>query len=106
MTRKILNIKPLHTNILVRGVAERGVALGGTAPMQAQKKPVIAVVAEVSDNYFDGKYHPSNLTVGDTVLFNQWNGTEVLVDGAEHLIIAEKDVLGIAGVEEVEEGGE
>jgi chaperonin GroES len=43
----------------------------------------------------DGKVHPLDLKAGDRVLFGKYSGTEVKIDGEEHLIMREDDILGV-----------
>jgi len=43
----------------------------------------------------DGKIHPLDVKAGDRVLFGKYAGTEVKIDGEEHLIMREDDVLGV-----------
>ena len=43
----------------------------------------------------DGKIHPLDVKAGDRVLFGKYSGTEVKIDGEEHLIMREDDILGV-----------
>jgi len=43
----------------------------------------------------DGKVRPMEIKVGDRVLFSKYSGTEIKLDGVEHLILREDDILGI-----------
>ena len=93
-----MKIRPLQDRILVKRIAEEETTKGGIIiPDTAKEKPsegkVIAVgKGKVSD---DGKVHPLDVKKGDRVLFSKYAGTEVQVEGDEHIIIREDDVLGI-----------
>ncbi len=43
----------------------------------------------------DGKVRPMDIKAGDKILFSKYSGTEIKIEGDEHLIIREEDVLGI-----------
>jgi chaperonin GroES len=93
-----MKIRPLQDRILVKRVDEEATTKGGIIiPDTAKEKPsegrVIAVgKGKVSD---DGKLHPLDVKKGDRILFSKYAGTEVQVEGDEHIIIREDDVLGI-----------
>ncbi len=93
-----MKIRPLQDRILVQRVEEEETTKGGIIiPDTAKEKPqegrVIAVGnGKVSE---DGKVHPLDVKTGDKVLFSKYAGTEVNIEGEEHLIIREDDVLGI-----------
>ena len=93
-----MSIRPLADRILVQRVEEESTTAGGiiipdTAKEKPQEGKVIAVGSgRVTD---DGKTQPLDVKRGDKVLFSKYAGTEVELDGTEHLIIREDDVLGI-----------
>jgi chaperonin GroES len=93
-----MKIRPLQDRILVKRIEEEEKTKGGIIiPDTAKEKPsegrVIAVgKGKVSD---DGKVHPLDVKKGDRILFSKYSGTDVVVDGDEHIIIREDDVLGI-----------
>ncbi len=93
-----MKIRPLQDRILVKRVEEEAKSKGGIIiPDTAKEKPqegrVIAVgKGKVSE---DGKLHALDVKKGDRVLFNKYSGAEVNIEGEEHLIIREDDVLGI-----------
>ncbi|MBI3755714.1 MAG: co-chaperone GroES [Deltaproteobacteria bacterium] len=93
-----MKIKPLHDRILVKGLEEEEKTKGGIIiPDSAKEKPmegeVIAIGAgKVGD---DGKRIALDVKVGDRVLYSKYGGTEVKIEGLEHLIMKEEDVLGI-----------
>ena len=93
-----MKVRPLHDRILVlRLDAETKTSGGIIIPDTAKEKPqegkVVAVGAgKIGD---DGKRQPMSVKAGDRVLFGKYSGTEVKIDGEEHLIIREEDVLAI-----------
>ena len=93
-----MSIRPLADRILVQRVEEESTTAGGiiipdTAKEKPQEGKVIAVGSgRVTD---DGKTQPLDVKRGDKVLFSKYAGTEVELDGNEHLIIREDDVLGL-----------
>jgi chaperonin GroES len=93
-----MKIRPLQDRILVKRIDEEETTKGGIIiPDTAKEKPsegkVIAVgKGKVSE---DGKVRPLDVKKGDRVLFSKYSGTEVQVEGDEHIIIREDDVLGV-----------
>ncbi len=93
-----MKVKPLGDRILVKRMEEEEKTKGGIIiPDTAKEKPiqgkVIAVgKGKVSD---EGKLIPIEVKKGDKVLFGKYSGTEVKIDGDEHLIMREDDILGI-----------
>ena len=93
-----MKVRPLHDRILVKRVEEEkkgkgGIIIPDTAKEKPQEGKVIAVgKGKVGD---DGKVNPLDVKKGDRVLFSKYSGTEVNIDGEEHLIIREDDVLGV-----------
>ncbi len=93
-----MKIRPLHDRILVKRLDEETKTSGGLfIPDSAKEKPiqakVIAVGAGKRDK--DGKVIPLDVKAGDKVLFSKYSGTEVKIDGDEHLIMREEDILAI-----------
>ena len=97
-TQTAVRIRPLHDRVIVQRLEEGEQKVGGiiipdTAKEKPQQGKVIAVgKGKVSD---DGKVHPLDVKKGDRILFSKYAGTEVQVEGDEHIIIREDDVLGI-----------
>jgi chaperonin GroES len=93
-----MKIRPLQDRILVRRIDEEAKTKGGIIiPDTAKEKPQEGKVVAVGKGKVteDGKLQPLDVKKGDRVLFNKYSGTEVNVDGEEHLIIREEDVLAI-----------
>ena len=93
-----MSIRPLGDRILVTRVEEESTTAGGIIiPDTAKEKPQEGKVVAVGNGRVtdDGKTQPLDVKKGDKVLFSKYAGTEINLDGAEHLIIREDDVLGI-----------
>jgi chaperonin GroES len=90
-------VKPIHDRIIVRRLAEEERSKGGIIiPDTAKEKPQQGkVVAVGPGKREDGKVFPLDVKAGDTVLFAKYGGTEIKLDGEDHLILREDDVLGI-----------
>jgi chaperonin GroES len=90
-------VKPLRDRIIVRRIAEEEKTKGGIViPDTAKEKPMQGkVIAVGAGRKEDGKVLPLGVKAGDTVLFAKYSGTEIKIDGEEHLILREDDVLGI-----------
>lgn len=93
-----MNIRPLYDRILVRRVQEEEKTAGGLfIPDTAKEKPQEGKVIAVGDGRLgeDGKLHKLQLKKGDKILFGKYSGSEVTINGVEHLIMREDDVLGV-----------
>ncbi|MBW1761680.1 MAG: co-chaperone GroES [Deltaproteobacteria bacterium] len=91
-------IRPLHDRILVRRVKEEEKTKGGIIiPDTAKEKPIEAKVVAVGTGRIldSGEVRPLAVKKGDLVLFGKYGGTEVKIDGEDHLILREDDILGI-----------
>ncbi len=93
-----MKIRPLQDRLIVKRIDEEETTKGGiiipdTAKEKPQEGKVIAVgKGKIND---DGKVQPLDVKKGDRVLFSKYSGTEINIEGEEHLIIREDDVLGI-----------
>ena len=93
-----MKIRPLQDRILVQRIAEEETTKGGIIiPDTAKEKPSEGKVIAVGNGKVgeDGTVHPLDVKKGDKVLFSKYAGTEVNIEGDEHLIIREDDVLGV-----------
>ncbi len=93
-----MKIRPLQDRVLVLRVAEDDKTSGGIIiPDTAKEKPQEGKVIAVGNGKLldDGKLHPLDVKKGDKVLFSKYSGTEVTIEGEEHLIVREDDILGI-----------
>jgi len=95
-----MKIFPLYDRVLLKRIEEQEVRRGGIIiPDSAKEKPqeaeVIAVgKGKVSD---DGKVVPLEVKKGDKVLIGKYSGTEVTIDGVEHVILREEEILAKLG---------
>jgi len=93
-----MRIIPLHNRILIKRVGEEEKTKGGIIiPDTAKEKPIQGKVIAVGKGALDknGKLIPLEVKEGDTVLFGKYAGTEIKVEGTDHLIVRENDILGI-----------
>lgn len=93
-----MKIRPLHDRILVKRLdAEQKTKGGIIIPDSAKEKPIEATVIAVGNGRTNdkGEVRPLEVKAGDRVLFGKYSGTEVKIDGEEHLIMREEDILGI-----------
>ncbi|MBM4253101.1 MAG: co-chaperone GroES [Deltaproteobacteria bacterium] len=93
-----MKIRPLQDRILVKRLqSEEKTASGIIIPDNAKEKPQEAEVIAVGSGKIldDGKVRKPDVKVGDRVLFSKYAGSEVKIDGHEHLILREDDLLGV-----------
>lgn len=93
-----MKVKPLADRILVKRLEEEEKTKGGIIiPDTAKEKPIQGKVIAVGKGKLteEGKLIPLEVKAGDRVLFGKYAGTEVKIEGEEHLIMREDDVLGI-----------
>jgi chaperonin GroES len=93
-----MKIRPLQDRLVVKRLAEEEKTKGGIIiPDSAKEKPIEGEVIAVGNGKFsdDGKQRPLDVKKGDRVLFGKYSGTEIKVDGVEHLILREDDILGV-----------
>ncbi|MFN8627158.1 MAG: co-chaperone GroES [Candidatus Binatia bacterium] len=93
-----MKIRPLQDRVIVKRIAEEektkgGIIIPDTAKEKPQEGKVIAVgKGKVSE---DGKLVPMEVKVGDRILFGKYSGSEIKLNGEEHLIMREEDILGV-----------
>lgn len=95
-----MNIRPLHDRVVVRRKEEETTTAGGIVlPGSATEKPSQGEVLAVGNGRIldNGDVRPLDLKAGDTVVFGQYSGSTVKVDGEELLIMSESDVFGVIG---------
>ena len=93
-----MKVRPLYDRVLVRRVAEEEKTKGGIIiPDSAKEKPAEGEVVAVGSGKLSDKGDLRKLEVkqGDRVLFGKYSGSEIKVDGTEHLILREDEILGI-----------
>src|SRR6202158_1411338 len=90
--------RPLHDSVLIRRVESEEKTAGGIIiPDTAKEKPMEGEVVAVGPGARgeDGKLQPLDVKAGDRVLFGQWSGTEVKLDGEDLIIMKESDIMGV-----------
>ncbi len=93
-----MKIRPLQDRVIVQRMDEEDTTKGGiiipdTAKEKPQEGKVIAVgKGKVGD---DGKVIPLDVKAGDKILFGKYAGTEVKIEGEDHIIMREDDILGV-----------
>ena len=92
-----MKIRPLQDRIIVKRIEEEEKSKGGIIiPDTAKEKPQEGkVVAVGKGKANDGKITPLDVKVNDRVLFGKYSGSEINIDGDEHLIMREDDILGV-----------
>ena len=93
-----MKLRPLHDNVLVKRTEEEetssgGIILSGSAKEKPSQGEVIAVGPGKLNK--SGDSISMNVSVGDTVIFGQYGGNEIKLNGEEYLIISEGDIFGI-----------
>jgi chaperonin GroES len=93
-----MKIKPLHDRVIVKRIEEEEKTKGGIIiPDSAKEKPAEGKIIAVGDGKVleDGSKQPLDVKEGDRVLFGKYAGTEVKINGEEHLIMREDDIIAI-----------
>jgi chaperonin GroES len=95
-----MKLKPLNDRVLVKRLEGEEKTAGGLfIPDTAKEKPSKGEVVAVGPGKTadDGKIIAMTVKAGDQVLFNKYAGTEIKLDGVEHLVMREDDILAIIG---------
>jgi len=93
-----MKIRPLQDRVLVKRIEGEERSKGGIIiPDTAKEKPIEGVVVAAGKGRVleSGEVRPLEVKDGDRILFGKYSGTEVKIDGVEHLIMREDDILGI-----------
>ena len=93
-----MKFRPLHDRVAVRRVEEEQKTKGGIIiPDTAKEKPAEGEVIAVGNGKINekGELRPLAVKKGDRVLFGKYTGSDIKIDGVEHLILREDDVLGV-----------
>jgi chaperonin GroES len=93
-----MKVKPLHDRIIVKRLEEEEKTKGGIIiPDTAKEKPFEGKVIAIGDGRIkeDGTKIPMELKKGDRILFAQYAGSDVKINGEDHLIMKEDDVLAV-----------
>ena len=93
-----MKLRPLHDRVIVKRVEEEKLSAGGIViPDNAAEKPIRGEVLAVGNGKLleSGDLRALDVSVGDTVLFGKYSGTEVKVEGEELLVMREDDIMAI-----------
>jgi chaperonin GroES len=93
-----MKIRPLQDRIIVKRIEEEEKTKGGIIiPDSAKEKPMEGEIIAVGSGKIleNGTKQVPEVKKGDRVLFGKYSGTEVKIDGVEHLIMREDDILGV-----------
>ena len=93
-----MKIRPLHDRVVVKRVEEETKTAGGIVlPGSAAEKPSQGVVQAVGPGRVteSGEVRPLDVKAGDKVIFGQYAGSTVKIDGQELLIMAESEIFGV-----------
>jgi chaperonin GroES len=93
-----MKIRPLQDRVLVQRIAEEGLSTGGIIiPDSAKEKPQEGKVVAVGGGRIndDGSVRKPGVKKGDSILFGKYSGNEIDINGIEHLIMREDDILGV-----------
>lgn len=93
-----MKIRPLHDRVIVKRMEEERTSPGGIViPDAAAEKPIKGEVVAAGNGKIleNGEVRALDVKVGDRVLFGKYAGTEVKIEGEEHLILREDDILGV-----------
>ena len=93
-----MNVRPLNDRVLVVRVEEEQKTAGGIIiPDTVKEKPMEGKVTAAGPGKTDnqGRRVAMDLKAGDRVLFSKYAGTEIKIDGVEHLFMREDDILGV-----------
>jgi chaperonin GroES len=93
-----MKIRPLYDRILVKRLEEQTKTAGGLyIPDSAKEKPLEALVVAVGNGKIqeDGSLRKLEVKAGDKILFSKYSGSDIKIDGTEHLILREDDILAV-----------
>lgn len=93
-----MKVRPLYDRILVKRVEEEQKTAGGLfIPDSAKEKPQQGIVVSTGNGKIqeDGSLRKLEVKAGDKILFAKYSGNEIKMDGEEHLILREDDILGV-----------
>ena len=97
-TARPVEVRPLHDRVIVKRVAREETSKGGIIiPDTAKEKPQEGQVVGVGPGRRDdnGRIVPMGVAKGDRILFGKYSGSDVEINGEEHLILQETDILGV-----------
>lgn len=93
-----MKIRPLADRVVVKRLEQEQKTKGGLfIPDTAKEKPINGTVIAVGNGKVlkNGKVRPLDVKPGDQVLIGKYSGSEVKIDGVEHVILGEDDILAV-----------
>jgi chaperonin GroES len=93
-----MKIRPLHDRVVIKRLKEEEKTKGGIfIPDTAKEKPIEAKVVAVGNGKIleDGTLRPLDVKPGDTVLLAKYSGSEIKIDGEEHVVLREEEILAV-----------
>ena len=93
-----MKIRPLHDRVIVRRLEEEETTKGGIIiPDTAKEKPIEGKVVAVGAGKIleNGKTQPLEVKKGNKILFGKYAGTDIKIEGEEHLIMREDDIIAV-----------
>ena len=93
-----MKVRPLHDRVIVKRIEEEETTKGGIIiPDTAKEKPSEGKVVAVGKGKLleNGNVQPLEVKKGDRILFGKYSGTDIKIDGEEHLIMREDDIIAI-----------
>ena len=93
-----MNLKPLHDRVVIKRMEEEKVSAGGIViPDSATEKPIRGEVVAVGEGkpLDNGSVRALKVKAGDKVLFGKYAGTELKLDGEEHIVLREDEILAV-----------
>ena len=93
-----MKVRPLHDRVIIKRVEEEEKTKGGIIiPDTAKEKPMEGEVVAVGNGKVleSGERLPLEVKKGDRILFGKYAGTDIKIDGEEHLIMREDDIIAI-----------
>ncbi len=93
-----MKIRPLYDRVLVRRVESQETTKGGIIiPDSAKERPIEGQVVAAGNGKIleNGKVRPLDVKAGDRILFGKYSGSDVKIEGEEHLILREEEILAV-----------
>ncbi len=93
-----MKVRPLHDRVIIKRLKEEDKTKGGIIiPDTAKEKPVEAKVIAVGSGKIleDGSVRKLEVKPGDTVLLGKYAGSEITMDGEEHVVLREDEILAV-----------
>lgn len=91
-------LRPLHDRVIVKRLDSEEKTKGGIIiPDSAKEKPQEGKIVAIGNGKVldDGKKQPMNVKVGEKILFSKYSGSDIKIDGEDHLIMREDDILAV-----------